>query len=86
MAVVEAMQLGLVPIVTPAGEIPSYCQHRLNAIVVDPERLNDAADALIGVVDGAHFTCYSDMAAQHWEKTRLYHEVVSAYAAELAGG
>lgn len=34
MSVVEAMQLGLVPIVTPVGEISSYCKDQSNAILV----------------------------------------------------
>lgn len=35
MSVVEAMQLGLIPIVNPVGEIKNYCQNNLNAILVD---------------------------------------------------
>jgi len=35
MSVVEAMQYGLIPIVTPVGEIKNYCKNDLNAIVVD---------------------------------------------------
>jgi glycosyltransferase involved in cell wall biosynthesis len=38
MSVVEAMQMGLVPIVTPVGEIPSYCIHNFNALIVEPEK------------------------------------------------
>lgn len=37
MAVVEAMQLGLVPIVTPVGEIGSYCKDQSNAILVSDD-------------------------------------------------
>ena len=37
MSVVEAMQLGLVPVVTPAGEIANYCRHGTNAIIVDDD-------------------------------------------------
>lgn len=32
MSVVEAMQLGLIPIVTPVGEIKNYCKDNFNAI------------------------------------------------------
>lgn len=38
MSVVEAMQLGLVPIVTPAGEIPSYCIDKFNSLIVKSEQ------------------------------------------------
>src|SRR5690606_29152265 len=34
VSVVEAMQLGLIPIVTPVGEIPRYCAGGENAILV----------------------------------------------------
>jgi glycosyltransferase involved in cell wall biosynthesis len=34
MSVVEAMQMGLVPLVTPVGEIPSYCSHGVNALII----------------------------------------------------
>ncbi len=34
MSVVEAMQLGLVPVVTPVGEISSYCQHKKNSLLI----------------------------------------------------
>lgn len=35
MSVVEGMQLGLVPIVTPVGEIANYCEHEKSALFVD---------------------------------------------------
>jgi glycosyltransferase involved in cell wall biosynthesis len=35
MAVVEAMQLGLVPVVTPVGAIPEYCFDGRNAVIFD---------------------------------------------------
>ena len=37
MSVVEAMQLGLVPVVTPVGEIAQYARHGENALVVSDE-------------------------------------------------
>ncbi|WP_170845107.1 glycosyltransferase family 4 protein [Chitinasiproducens palmae] len=40
MSVIEAMQLGLVPIVTPVGEIPSYCKDGWNSLLMrDDEAL-----------------------------------------------
>lgn len=38
MSVVEAMQMGLVPIVTPVGEIPAYCAHGFNALIVKSDQ------------------------------------------------
>lgn len=38
MAVVEAMQLGLIPVVTPVGEIQRFCRDGENAVIfTDPE-------------------------------------------------
>ena len=37
MSVVEAMQLGLVPVVTPVGEIAHYARHGKNALVVSDD-------------------------------------------------
>ena len=39
MSVVEAMQMGLVPIVTAVGEIGSYCQSGENSVVIDTDEL-----------------------------------------------
>ena len=38
MSVVEAMQMGLVPTVTPVGEISAYCSHSVNALIVNSDR------------------------------------------------
>ncbi|MDA3834424.1 MAG: glycosyltransferase family 4 protein [Spirochaetales bacterium] len=48
MSVVESMQLGLVPVVTPVGEISSYCRHGENAIIVrsDEKAIQDVDDLL----------------------------------------
>ena len=35
ISVIEAMQLGLVPVVTPVGEIPNYCKHMFNSFIVN---------------------------------------------------
>lgn len=39
IAVVEAMQLGLIPIVTPVGEIANYCRANRNAVIVENEEV-----------------------------------------------
>ena len=38
MSVVESMQLGLVPVVTPVGEIGTYCGSGYNAIIVESDQ------------------------------------------------
>ncbi|MEH8021230.1 glycosyltransferase [Rheinheimera metallidurans] len=46
MSVVEAMQLGLVPIVTPVGEIANYCHHNHNSIYYDNDAYNLVVNAI----------------------------------------
>lgn len=38
MSVVESMQLGLVPVVTPAGEIANYCKNGINSVIIESDR------------------------------------------------
>lgn len=82
MSVVEAMQLGLVPVVTPVGEIASYCEAGRNAVLVDPDRLQEAADVLINL-QREGYADYSARVARHWPEQPLYHNVVSALSLEL---
>jgi glycosyltransferase involved in cell wall biosynthesis len=37
VSVMEAMQFGLVPVVTPVGQISSYCRDGFNALVIKPD-------------------------------------------------
>lgn len=48
MSVVEAMQMGLVPIVTPVGEIPYYCSQGFNALIIksDMQAVEDVRNLL----------------------------------------
>jgi glycosyltransferase involved in cell wall biosynthesis len=48
MSVVEAMQLGLLPVVTPVGEIGTYCKAGVNSVIVSSEQqaVGDVLDLL----------------------------------------
>jgi glycosyltransferase involved in cell wall biosynthesis len=86
MAVVEAMQLGLVPVVTPVGQIPSYVRDNANGILVDPEQLDCAADRLQEVLaDPDAFRALSTAAAAQWNSHPLYADEFCAAASDLAG-
>ena len=37
MSVVEAMQLGMIPIVTPVGEIKNYCVNGMNSVLISDD-------------------------------------------------
>lgn len=86
MVVVEAMQLGLVPVVTPVGEIRRYCRDDQNALVVDADNLDQAVDRIAAVLkDPAAYARLSDAARRQWEESPLYADDVCTAADELTG-
>jgi glycosyltransferase involved in cell wall biosynthesis len=77
MAVVEAMQLGLVPVVTPVGEVGNYCRDGHNAVVVaDDDRA--AGQVLRLLDDPAAFRRLRTSAIDEWADKPLYREAVVA--------
>lgn len=85
MSVVEAMQLGLVPVVTAVGQIPSYLQHNENGIIADPQHLELAAEELQQLL--AHperFGPMSSAAAAQWRFHSSYADDLCSAALTLA--
>ncbi|WP_295396395.1 glycosyltransferase family 4 protein [uncultured Thiodictyon sp.] len=75
MSVVEAMQLGLVPVVTPVGEIASYCKHRENALIISSDE--SAVKEILAVVgDDARYRLLRDNAVATWAEQPLYAQSV----------
>tara|TARA_R110002124_G_scaffold76753_1_gene205514 strand:+ start:15573 stop:16616 length:1044 start_codon:yes stop_codon:yes gene_type:complete len=73
MSVVEAMQSGLIPLVTPVGEIAHYCQDGVNAVFIeDDDRAVDAITALIDNPDNAR--AMAKAATDTWREAPLYRE------------
>ena len=73
MSVVEAMQSGLVPLVTPVGEIAHYCKDGVNAIFIeDDERAVDAITGLLNDPDRAR--AMAKDATNTWREATLYRE------------
>lgn len=82
MSVVEAMQLGLVPVVTPVGEIANYCRHMENGIIHDD--LASTAAAIEAVVaDPERYAAMSRAAIETWRDAPLYADDFAAAADEL---
>ena len=84
LSVVEAMQTGLVPIVTPVGEISRYCAHGKNAVFV----LEDAptVDAVMSLLaDPVRYKRMSYAVGQYWEAKPLYRDDFLGAAKELLG-
>jgi glycosyltransferase involved in cell wall biosynthesis len=71
MSVVEAMQLGLVPVVTPVGEIGNYCIHQHNALLI--RRDTDIIDEIDSILSAPHhYSALRESAISTWLATPLY--------------
>lgn len=71
MSVIEAMRLGLVPVVTPVGEIGSYCIDGVNAVFVDhTEQTVNAVLSLLN--DPVRYAAMSSAARAKWKGQPLY--------------
>lgn len=82
MSVVEAMQLGLVPIVTPVGGIASYCHHMENAVIYQDRRSALAALEEILAAD-SFYESMSAAAIATWARVLIYDEDFLRAAKEL---
>ncbi|MAM09672.1 MAG: hypothetical protein CML23_04250 [Rhizobiaceae bacterium] len=85
MSVVEAMQSGLVPVVTPVGEIARYCHDRSNAIFVHDNAA--AVEAVLALLsDPDKYRRMSRAAATYWQAKPLYRDDFLIAAKELIEG
>jgi glycosyltransferase involved in cell wall biosynthesis len=85
MSVVEAMQLGLVPVVTPVGEIGRYCRDAENAVLV-----GDDDHAVVSHIEHllAHPEDYARLSAAavaQWQSAPLYRDDFLAACADALG-
>jgi glycosyltransferase involved in cell wall biosynthesis len=82
LSVVEAMQLGLVPIITPVGEIKNYCIDGFNAVVIDNEKntVNKVLDILNNIES---FQKLRKNAINTWENSLIYEDNVLANCRKL---
>jgi glycosyltransferase involved in cell wall biosynthesis len=85
MSVVEAMQMGLVPIVTPVGEIPSYCSHGFNSLIVNSDRqaIEDVKSLLI---NNEKYQSMRLHAIETWKDSQLYADSVLQACEEIFSG
>ncbi|QJW84088.1 glycosyltransferase family 4 protein [Ramlibacter terrae] len=84
MSVVEAMQLGLVPVVTPVGEVSAYCRAGHNAVIVrEPEAA--AAEVLQLLDDAPAYRRLRDHAIATWQAKPLYRDAVILQCERLVG-
>jgi glycosyltransferase involved in cell wall biosynthesis len=84
LAVVEAMQMGLVPIVTQVGEVARFCKDGINAIVIDRE--NRAIEMTFGAIEGRDlFVSLRARAISTWSGNPTYRDSVLGNCARLLG-
>ena len=86
MSTVEAMQLGLVPIVTAVGEMARYVRHQENGLIVDPDQLGETAKALRRMIDTPDdYARLRKAALAQWRNSPTYQQSVDAAIRALAG-
>ncbi|WP_183073421.1 glycosyltransferase family 4 protein [Roseinatronobacter ekhonensis] len=84
MSVVEAMQLGLVPVVTPVGEIGRYAQDGQNALLLGDGTSQDNAARLAALLaDPDQVTRMARAAVDRFAHAGLYREDVLAACREV---
>lgn len=82
MSVVEAMQLGLVPVVTPVGEIANYCTDSVSAVFVTD--IQQTAHRLRELLENPEaFSRMASAAQTVWQGRRLYRDDVLAACGEI---
>jgi glycosyltransferase involved in cell wall biosynthesis len=82
ISVVEAMQSGLVPVVTPVGEIANYCHDKDTAIFVYED--DAAVEAVLALLnDPDQYKRMSFAAAKYWQEKPLYRDDFLDAAREL---
>jgi len=83
MSLIEAMQLGLVSVVTPVGEMGSYIRTGETGIIYETE--DQAVVEITRLLDDpALFASLSAAAVDHWAGGRLYQDDVLTAARDLA--
>lgn len=82
MSVVEAMQLGLVPIVTPVGEIKNYCHHFANSVLVDDDA-SAVEDIIYLLSNSSLYASLRRSAISRWSSTSLYKDDIISTCHEL---
>ena len=70
MSVVESMMMGLVPVVTPVGEISKYCNTKNSIIVYS--NMEAIRDIIMVLRNNNSFNNLSNIATQTWKGKITY--------------
>ncbi|MBU3568196.1 glycosyltransferase family 4 protein [Polynucleobacter alcilacus] len=82
MSVVEAMQLGLVPVVTPVGQIASYCKDGYNSVFLNNK--NSLKDVLFAIENVDIYHALSQNSVTTWKNHQIYSEAMIAACEKIA--
>ena len=75
MSVVEAMQLGLLPVITPVGEIKNYCKDSVNSLyIINNESVSQSIFNLLK--DRNLYNIMKERAIAHWQNHEIYSESI----------
>jgi glycosyltransferase involved in cell wall biosynthesis len=75
MSVVEAMQFGLVPVVSPVGEIASYCKNEFNSVLIfDDKQAIRTISSLLN--DNSRYQKMRKNAIRTWIDKPLYRQSI----------
>ncbi|MBS9719639.1 glycosyltransferase family 4 protein [Tianweitania sp. BSSL-BM11] len=84
MSVVEAMQLGLIPVVTAVGEIANYCTDRINSLIIHDDAATVASIRdLLGNPNQARLI--SESAVDTWRNISFYRDDVVQRSRHILG-
>jgi len=83
MSVVEGMQLGLIPVVTPVGEIGNYCRNSHNSLFVNSSGVNDNLELVAALKDTSRFDDLSKNACVTWKEHLSYGQSMESALIEL---
>ena len=84
MSVVEAMQLGLVPVVTPVGEIKNYCEDFKNSLLITDNK--SAITNVISLIeDNISYNLIRDNAIRKWKNYEIYSEAFINASKKILG-
>jgi len=86
MSVVEAMEIGLVPVVTPVGEVSCYVKNKVNGFIVDFDNQDSWCDVLNDIknLDEPEYLRMSGEASDFWADKPVYADSMDISLAYVA--
>lgn len=77
MACVEAMQFGLLPVVTAVGEMGQYVEPNVTGVILEPSKLEAGVDQIVALLkEPALFAEMRRNAMDIWRTAPLYSDDV----------